>query len=197
MARQFVVIGCHGSGVEAIAGVMHLLGVRSGNLPFAVLNTRILRDAGGSWDKPPHWNAIDMVGDHDDAMERLVNKRDASGDVWGWADPQTCLTMSKWAPFLSAPTFLWVSRSTRAIMAEMNARHGIDAAQSRTLMSRYLADAGLFLAGEHNGRLVCMNYDQMRDDPIEQVDVLSWWLRVEPRATQKADAVAYIGGLDA
>lgn len=194
MARQYVVIGCHGSGVEVVAEIIDRLGVYADNGPFTALNGRLLQRSGGDWRNPPPTDDILAVTMCDEEMARVASKHDAIHAAWGWSDPQTCLTLPKWAPLLSAPTYVWVGRSIRGTETEMRNKHHIDTATARMLMRRYLADAGLFLAGPHNGRLVSLNYDQLCADPAGQVASLARWLRVETDAAHIADATAHIGG---
>lgn len=75
-SKTVIVLGMHRSGTSMTAAILNELGVNMGenlyvnyianpighfeDMNFIILNRKILKTAGGNWEKPPTWKAILM-----------------------------------------------------------------------------------------------------------------------------------------
>jgi len=151
-AKTVVVLGMHRSGTSMVGNVLRNLGIDMGkrlakakwtnplghfeDKDFVDLNSRILRLAGGSWDKPPDQ---DKIRKQQDAVKteivKLVQGRDSQ--VWGWKDPRTSLTMELYLPYLTNPYFIVCHRDIRAISRSLMRRDQLDLRSGERLTRIY------------------------------------------------------------
>lgn len=198
MPRQVVVPGMHRSGTSMVAGVLHRLSVFMGermlgsdmsnptghyeDLEFLAINKAILHAAGGSWRHPPSHEVIMSVTRYDQQMVDLVARRDAEHELWGWKDPRTCLTLDKWAPLLSKPTYFVCHRRPHAVMFSLMQRNRMSWTEAGFLLREY--EARMI----RDGVLYYLQYEQMLEDPKDAVRFMAGRLGLEPTPS----AVAFI-----
>ncbi len=137
-----------------VAGVLQRLGVFMGehlqsadisnakghyeDLEFQAINKAILAAAGGSWRHPPSHEAIMSVTKYDRQMADLVARRDAEHELWGWKDPRTCLTLEKWAPLLSDPTYVVCHRRVHGVVFSLMQRNHMSEMEAVSLLRTYM-----------------------------------------------------------
>ena len=112
------IAGMHRSGTSMIASLLYNCGLNLGpdkdllspatdnpegfweHRAFMKLNDSILRELGGTWDRPPRTVAAGW--EDEEALHRLRNRavklvRQFQGrEPWGWKDPRNCLTLPLW-----------------------------------------------------------------------------------------------------
>ena len=116
----YIVLGMHRSGTSAVAGMLDSLGVRMGpknaradwvgrhwsnpmghfeNPDIVWLNGRILGYDGTGVHESPHW---EHVPERARALAPEIDRtlRATEGDLWGWKDPWSVLTIEE---FLNSP----------------------------------------------------------------------------------------------
>lgn len=106
--RTYIVQGMHRSGTSFIAKSLFDQGIDMGknlgepnwanphgyyeNQDFIKLNTRILKSVGGEWDILPSKERIEMAGnDFKEEIRTLIDN--SKGEMWGWKDPRTTVTL--------------------------------------------------------------------------------------------------------
>ena len=117
--KTMVVLGMHRSGTSLVAeGVGHIVEMHPGcaeyeNMAFVGLNERILRAAGGGWNRPPSHEAIlAQAGTFGHQIKTLIERESAravdtkNGKWWGWKDPRTTLTIDLYTPYLENPHYV-------------------------------------------------------------------------------------------
>jgi hypothetical protein len=136
-----VVLGMHRSGTSLVAGILERLGVRMGerfrepdvhnpdgyyeDLDWRDLNKKILRESHGSWWEPPaEIDVISLRGSMAGEIHGLVDQKqeDAAGQLWGFKDPRTALTIPLIHDFLPDPFYVCVRRSVPAVVQSLMRR---------------------------------------------------------------------------
>jgi len=92
---------------------------------FVSMNDRILKLAGGHWQRPPPEQHILAVGeDIRDEIKELVEAAGKGKEIWGWKDPRTTLTIKCYLPFLENPHFVPVFRDPKEVVKSLVRRNG-------------------------------------------------------------------------
>lgn len=113
------------------------------NMEFVMLNEAILSAAGGTWHQPPTREAILNVSPKlKKACRVLVEKFNAKGQLWGWKDPRTCLTIELYEPYLIKPHYIAPFRNPSEVAYSLQKRNG------------FTIDKGKRLARIYNGRIL-------------------------------------------
>lgn len=100
------------------------------DMRFLMLNDRILREAGGSWDNPPSKEAIEDVSEKFSTLikqlisESEAHMSEAGYKSWGFKDPRTCITLPAYMPHIDNPRFLIVKRPSIEVAESLNKRDG-------------------------------------------------------------------------
>ena len=125
MSDQLIVAGFHRSGTSLVCQLLHRAGLFLGydllgsafsnphghfeDTEIFNLHQQILADNGQTWlvSKPflpaitkPHWQK----------MERIIQRRNAEHDLWGFKDPRVCLFMMIWKHLLPDAKALLIYR---------------------------------------------------------------------------------------
>jgi hypothetical protein len=94
------------------------------DIDFIKFNDSILREAGGSWDKPPSRKKILEVGKkHKKQIESFIRSKQR-GPFWGWKDPRTVLTIECYLPYLENPHFIACFRNPIEVAESLHKRDG-------------------------------------------------------------------------
>ncbi len=201
------VAGMHRSGTSMFARMLHACGVYIGpernlaqpapdneegfweNTDFVNLNDALLRELGGSWDKPPsitdRWNGAEMEVFRERGRElvgRLSCRR-----LWGWKDPRNSLTLPFWRQLIPQ------------LKVVVCLRNPLEVIQSLVMRGSSADDSQLELWLAYNRRLkaavpsedrVTTHYSAYFGDPREELrrvlDVLG--IRVSDEAIERASA---------
>lgn len=155
--KTVIVLGMHRSATSLVAkglfqaGVFmgpELLGPGRGNehghfedVGLLHLNDRILKIAGGSWDRPPDEENIVLAGQQIES-EIYAAVKTRQRQLWGWKDPRTTLTIRCYMPFLTNPIFVPCFRDPMDVARSLNSRDGMS------------IEAGYKLARIYNERLI-------------------------------------------
>lgn len=165
----YIVLGMHRGGTSLVSSILISLGVDMGDsfpatnrhnpwgywedTDFMRLNSRILRVAGGKWDRPPLHKRILQVGrgHYANAIKELVEQKTVGstgkGKRWGWKDPRTCLTIQLYDEVLPAPFYIVVKRPRGEIIHSLTVRHrGSRPKKWQQLTDEYLTRLDDFLA---------------------------------------------------
>jgi hypothetical protein len=125
MSDQLIVAGFHRSGTSLVCQLLHRAGLFLGydlmgasfsnphghfeDIEIFSLHEQILADNGQTWmvGEPflpviaePHWRR----------MERIIRRRDAEHNLWGFKDPRVCLFMMVWKHLLPNARVLLIYR---------------------------------------------------------------------------------------
>ena len=112
------------------------------NMEFVKMNMKILRLAGGSWDNPPPEKKIISIGiSLSDEIIDLIQQTSGNGQLWGWKDPRTSLTIRAYHPHLINPHYITCYRSPDEIAKSLQKRNG------------FSIEKGLALTWEYNRRI--------------------------------------------
>lgn len=194
-AKTVVVLGMHRSGTSLVGNVLRNLGIDMGkrlakakwtnplghfeDKDFVDLNNRILRLAGGSWDKPPQQ---DKIRHQNDAVKteivKLVQERDSQ--VWGWKDPRTSLTMELYLPYLTNPYFIVCRRDIKAISRSLRRRDQLDFRSGERLTKIYRERIDDFFRRNPHLPRLHLSYEIATSDPETTVKKIIEFLGIQP-----------------
>ena len=141
--KTFVVLGMHRSATSLVAkGLDNViyLGDQSDmldpqkdntegfyeNTKFIELNDKILNAGGGNWLEPPSEKSIlSLKGRFDSEIKELIDSFNSKGQIWGWKDPRTSLTIRLFHPFLTNPHYIACFRNPLEVAKSLNKRNMI------------------------------------------------------------------------
>lgn len=114
---------------------------------IVLLNDRILKSAGGSWDNPPPEEAIAAQTGFETLVERTLANHKHQAErrgykVMGWKDPRSVLTIRLFLPFIENPHFVAVFRDP------------IEVARSLRRRNKFPIEKGMELARVYNDRIL-------------------------------------------
>jgi len=160
----YIVLGMHRSGTSVVAGMLDRLGVRMGpkdarpdwigqhwsnpmghfeNPDIVWLNGMILGYDGTGVHEEASWATIPQRAK---ALEPQIERtiRAAEGDLWGWKDPWSVLTVEEFLPKVHDPRFIIVVRDPIQVAASLYRRDGTGTEESQriTLSPGRAADGG-------------------------------------------------------
>ena len=195
-----LVIGMHRSGTSAVTGAL-------GRLGFAVpvegdrwepspdnpdhwesralghYRDLLLERIGGTWDRPPDPHSgveafEDIDGELEDPSLPASRAFPKPGAVL-WKDPRTCLLLPYWRAHLPGPlaaVFIW--RQPLAVAKSLRARDRMHLADGVALWERYNRCAIEGLSGVDT---FVIRYEEIIDDPTEQIGAIANWLKGLPQ----------------
>ena len=193
-----VVAGMHRSGTSLVAGLLTQLGVEMGSrlvpadvanplgyfedLDIVELHQRVFRERlpqGNGGHPDWGWTPTDVIQPEDMAAwlptaERVVERRAATSEVWGFKDPRTTLLLDCWDAVLPSPVYIAVYRQPSRVADSMQ-RLGAPVFLKNpgyawplwTLYNRRL----LAFVRRHRSRCVLMNVDALQAN-LEHLPVL-------------------------
>ncbi|MHB1424559.1 MAG: sulfotransferase family protein [Gemmataceae bacterium] len=188
------IAGMHRSGTSMIASLLHACGLDLGpkedflspapNNPegfwesrsFLRLNDAILKELGGSWDRPP---LMESVGWEDEPnlhhlckQAGMLIDRFAGREPWGWKDPRNCLTLPLWRKMLPKLKVLICVRNPLAVAESLLLRDEIPYAASFDLWFTY--NRRVLAAAPLESRLVTHCDSYLHDPRAELRRVVEW-----------------------
>lgn len=135
-----VVLGMHRSGTSLVAGILHAMGVKMGevfrlpdewnsrgyfeDLDWRAVNKWILNTAGGTWYIPPCARDVLRHGERIGAAVDWLVREKSGCPLWGFKDPRTCLTLEAIHPRLPNPCYVYVKRHIDSIVNSLKRRAG-------------------------------------------------------------------------
>lgn len=195
MKKIIVILGMHRSGTSMIAGILNMLGIDMGkeligkhwsnplghfeNKKFLELNEKILRKAGGVWNRPPEEEQIlAQVGIFSEEIKNLIQSNESK--FWGWKDPRTSLTIELFLPYLDNPYFLVCHRDASAIARSLKRRDNMRLEQGIKLTKIYNKRIERFFK-MHNGlNRLDLFYEKITSNPKEGVEKIVDYLEIQP-----------------
>jgi hypothetical protein len=177
-----VVLGMHRSGTSAAALVLESIGLRNcaeehmgqgqrkhnarGNRENRVLqklNTRLLRELGGSWSAPPDLGPEWFAREPATALLPLAAEefdRTMPLEPWVWKDPRLCLTLPWWeaAVLPDEPVLVLTHRNPLEVAESLQRRNGFSIRLGLALWERYTRAA---LDAAHGHRAMTVDYDDL------------------------------------
>lgn len=134
MGVCIVVCGMHRAGTSLVSRLLYEAGVYMGpssitkpdpantegefeNPQFVGLNNILLKEAGGSWNKPL------MVQSHGDGRAKLLIEQYGHLPVWGWKDNRTAFTFRAYEPFLNNVLFVVCRRQKESVIKSLHRTH--------------------------------------------------------------------------
>ena len=125
MSDQLIVAGFHRSGTSLVCQLLHRAGLFLGydlmgaafsnphghfeDIEIFGLHEQILADNGQTWMVSEPFLSI-ITEPHWQMMERIVQRRDAEHNLWGFKDPRVCLFMMVWKYLLPNAKALLIYR---------------------------------------------------------------------------------------
>lgn len=125
MSNQLIVAGFHRSGTSLVCQLLHRAGLFLGydllgsafsnpyghfeDVEIFNLHQRILADNGQTWLVSEPFLPV-ITGSHWQNMKRIIQRRNAEHDFWGFKDPRVCLFMMIWKYLLPNAKALLVYR---------------------------------------------------------------------------------------
>ncbi len=187
------IAGMHRSGTSMITSLLHACGLNLGpkkdflppdpNNPkgfwesrsFLRLNDAILKQLGGSWNRPPHteagWENEPSLGRLRKQAGKLICRLEGR-EPWGWKDPRNCLTLPLWRKLLPEIQVLICVRNPLAVAKSLWLRNGIPHPDSFDLWLTY--NRRVLAAAPIESRLVTHCEAYLRDPHAELCRVLQW-----------------------
>lgn len=168
------ILGMHRSGTSCLAGSLEEAGLYLGDVYVTAphnakgnresraimdLQEEILRDSGGSWDRPPSvvfWTEKQRSR-RDEIIEGYPEDK-----TWGFKDPRTLLTIDGWLDALPrCTTFVGTFRHPSTVAASLRRRNGFAQDKSNQLWVAYNRLL-LSMHRRYDIPIVCFDWDRDR-----------------------------------
>jgi hypothetical protein len=208
----YIVLGMHRSGTSAVAGMLHVLGVRMGpkharpdwigrhwsnplghfeNPDIVWLNGRILGYDGAGVHESPAWDEVpERARPLGPEIERTVRR--SEGEVWGWKDPWSVLTFPEFLPHLRDPRLVFVHRNPGQVAQSLFRRDGTGAEESRRIAARFAAKMGNIATDNPGIPRLELTFEEVTRDPSSTVDRLTAFADLHPTPDQRQTAISLI-----
>jgi len=146
-ASPICILGMHRSGTSLVTRILNLMGAYLGPDQSLIspkpdnprgfweqksimdLNNDLLKELGGSWDKPPAFNdgwesSPELEGLQSRARE-IIERDFSSSSNWAWKDPRSCLTLPFWQRLLPRMRYVFCLRNPVDVALSLQNRDGI------------------------------------------------------------------------
>lgn len=166
--KTIVILGMHRSATSMTARALHksgevwmghklLMGLPDNpkghfeHIPIVTLNDKILKRAGGSWNKPPTREKILEVGvEFVDEIRTVIRELEEGARVQGmgsvgFKDPRLCLTIELFVPFLSQPQYIVCYRDHMEVARSLLKRNKIQIEHGIQLSKEYRSRVNNFI----------------------------------------------------
>lgn len=208
----YIVLGMHRSGTSVVAGMLDTMGVRMGpkdlrpgwvgrhwsnpmghfeNPDFVWLNARILGYDGAGVHESPAWDQI-----HDRAralrseIERTV--RAAEGDVWGWKDPWSVLTVEEFLPTVHDPRLIFIHRDPLEVAGSLYRRDHTGPDESRRIAARFATRLGDIATHHPDLPHLELSFDVVTKNPTHAIEQLATFAGIQPTIDQRRAAALLV-----
>jgi hypothetical protein len=208
----YIVLGMHRSGTSAVAGMLDALGVRMGpknaradwvgrhwsnpmghfeNPDIVWLNGRILDNEGSGvhesarWDHVPE-RARELTPDIEQTLRR------AEGELWGWKDPWSVLTIEEFLPMVHDPRFIFVFRDPDEVARSLYRRDGTGAEESRRIAARFATNLARIATRHPDIPRLELKFDDVTKNPTATIDRLVAFANLHPTPEQRRAAAGLI-----
>lgn len=173
------VLGAHRSGTSLVTRVLNLLGMHLGprkhlmppadwnptgyweHRQIEELNNTILERLGGKWYEPPifpqRWENSSELDDLRQRAHAIIQEDFATAKVWGWKNPQTCLTLPFWQQLLPTMRYVICLRHPIDVARSLEYRKGCSLEKGIYLWLLYIESALEYTTG-HPRRLIFYEY---------------------------------------
>jgi hypothetical protein len=208
----YIVLGMHRSGTSAVAGMLDALGVRMGpknahpewvgrhwsnpmghfeNPDIVWLNGSILGNDGSGVHESAEWGQIpERAGALAADIDRTL--RNTEGELWGWKDPWSVLTIEEFLPMVHDPRFIFVFRDLGDVARSLYRRDGTGAEESRRIAARFAAKLADIAAQHPDVPRLELNFDDVMKTPLGTIDRLVAFAHLHPTPEQLRAAAALI-----
>lgn len=211
MSAPVCITGMHRSGTSLMAMLLHACGLHIGlprdfapadednrlgyweDLRFLRINDRILRRAGGTWDRPPERPVGPPgTGLFDRALRfrarRLIREAARSGP-WGWKDPRTALTLPFWTALLPELKVVICLRHPAEVDASLRRRTHWRSARGAELWRIY--NERLLAAVPRERRIIVSNA-AVAADPASALRPVLAFLGLPPERAERPEVAALV-----
>lgn len=207
--RSVTVLGMHRSGTSLVTGVLKHLGVDMGepnpptilwdsplgqieDLEFVNLDDKILKAAGGSWDKPPPHEAImQQKSEFAGRIRELIASKKSA--FWGWKTCRNSLTIDLYLPYLPDPKFIVCRRDAEAVCQSLESRSGMDTSIGMELDGIYNNRLDSFVSQVVNVPLIFeLKYESVSAKKAEFVDRITDFLGIRVNSDMRNRAIESI-----
>ena len=208
----YIVLGMHRSGTSAVAGMLDALGVRMGpkqargdwigrhwsnpmghfeNPDIVWLNGKILDYDGTGVHESPQWDAIPQRAR---TLEPDIDRtlRATEGELWGWKDPWSVLTVEEFLPKVHDPRFIFVLRDPGQVAQSLLRRDGTGPDESQRITARFAREMSGISARHPEIPRLELQFQDVMHDPSGTIDRLVAFADLQPTAEQRRAALALI-----
>ncbi|MCI4347629.1 MAG: sulfotransferase [Thermoplasmata archaeon] len=208
----YIVLGMHRSGTSAVAGMLDRLGVRMGpkqagpdwigrhwsnptghfeNPDLVWLNGLILGYDGTGVHESPRWDEIPQRAR---ALAREIDRtlRATEGDVWGWKDPWSVLTIEEFLPQIHEPRFIFVFRDPLQVAQSLFRRDGTGPEESRRIAARFATLMSEIATRHPEIPRLELRFEDLTHSPSEAVARLAAFADLHPSLQQRRAAEGLI-----
>lgn len=150
---SIIVLGMHRSFTSLIANCLSKYGINMGNrmmgpgrgnekghfenIDIVNLNDKLLKNAGGAWDKPPsHEDILDTGKSMSVEIENTVRSAETV-PIWGCKDPRMSLTVECYLPYLKNPVLVPCFRKPQDVADSLMKRSSFPAEKTMNLAKIY------------------------------------------------------------
>lgn len=203
-SKQVIVLGMHRSGTSLVAGILHKLGVNMGermlgksesnpcghfeDLEFLYMNERILKMAGGYWNRPPSIESIlKLQKMFDEKIKNRIERKMKQG-IWGWKDPRMCVLMPLYQKHIPNGYYIYVNRNRNDIANSLFKRNNMPLHSSLHLTQIYNTRARQFLVNIPHEKWISIQYNELITKPNDCINTIIKFLDIQPSPNQIKNA---------
>lgn len=216
LSPPVIVIGMHRSGTTLVSRILSECGIQMGDtvernnesVCFLQINDILLRKCNASWINPNRF----LAKLHDDSfiysISELANKEMKTrfhfhgvvepGQMWGWKDPRTTLTLPVWLQLFPNAQVIFIVRNGIDVALSLKRRAWRQLLKRRRNDVERLIPINSFLKGFHLWQLYCshaiqcfnsnhirkeqvhqLRYEKLIQEPVPQLHLLFQFLQIE------------------
>ncbi|MFZ0829539.1 MAG: sulfotransferase [Thermoplasmata archaeon] len=202
----------HRSGTSAVAGMLDCLGVRMGpknarpdwigrhwsnpmghfeNPDMVWLNGKILDYPGTGVHESARW---EQVAQRAQTLQPEIDRtlRATEGDLWGWKDPWSVLTIEEFLPKVRDTRFIFVYRNPDQVADSLLRRDSTGAVESHRIAARFARELTAIAARHPEIPRIELKFNDVMHDPSGTIDRLVAFANLHPTPEQRQAAAALI-----
>jgi len=182
--KTVIVLGSGRGGTSAVAGAVHLLGIRM--MEDEALNSEDSEIVRAFQDNMSRGHAAASI-----AVSKVILERNSKNDVWGWKDPSSDLYLESVVNYLRNPHFIFVIRNVFDVASNHVTTNSINIQDSVDLvMTRYARYWSLIRKLDFPTLLV--GYERMLLDKRNFVNEVCSFLSISPGRKKIGDVLSFI-----